>query len=87
MQITVEIPDRIAQQLDQTEGKLSRRLLEIVVADAYSSGKINIAELRQFLKLPNRLAAHAFLKKMGVYLNYDETELELDIETLKELRA
>jgi hypothetical protein len=24
---------------------------------------------------------------MGVYLNYDETELERDLQTLKELRA
>ncbi|NER33003.1 MAG: UPF0175 family protein [Oscillatoria sp. SIO1A7] len=85
MQVTVEIPDRIAQRLDQTEDKLSRRLLEIIIADAYSCGDINTAELRQLLQLPNRLAAHAFLKRMGVYLNYDETELERDLQTLKEL--
>lgn len=87
MQVTVEIPDRIAQQIDETEGQLSRRLLELIVADAYSSGKINTAEVRQMLQLPTRLAAHAFLKDMGVYLNYDRTELERDLQTLKELRS
>lgn len=87
MQVTVEIPDRIAQRLNQTEGKLSRRLLEVIVADAYSCGQINTSEVGQILELPNRLAVHAFLKGMGVYLNYDEMELERDLQTLKELRA
>ncbi len=49
MKVTVQIPDDIAQQLDQTEGNLSRRLLELIVADAYSCGKINTAEVRQIL--------------------------------------
>jgi len=87
MQITIEIPDEIAQQLDETQGNLSRRLLELVVADAYGSGKINTAEVRQILQLPNRLTSHAFLKRMGTYLNYDEAELEQDLQTLEDLRA
>lgn len=87
MQITVEIPDDIAQRLDQTEAHLSRRLLELVVADAYGCGKISTAELRQILHLPNRLAAHAFLKRMSIYLDYDETALQQDLQTLKEFRA
>ena len=86
MQITIEIPDEVAQQLDQTEDNLSRRLLEVIIADAYSNGKISTAEVRQFLQLPSRLAAHAFLKQMGVYLNYDEAELEQDLQTIKEFR-
>ncbi len=87
MQITVEIPDEIAQRLDATEGTLSRRLLEVMIADAYRNGKISTAEVRQILQLPSRLTVHAFLKQMGVYLNYDEAELEQDLQTLKEFRA
>lgn len=87
MQITIELPDDIAQRLDQTGGKLSHRLLELIVADAYRSGKISTAEVGQILQLPNRLATHAFLKQMGTYLNYDETEAEQDIQTLKRFRA
>jgi len=87
MQITVEIPDDIAQRLDQPEGKLSRRFLELVVADAYDCGKINTAEVRQILQLPSRLATHAFLKQMGIYLNYDETALEQDLQALEDFRA
>lgn len=87
MQITIEIPDDIAQRLDQAQGSLSHRLLELIVADAYRCGKINTAEVGQILQLPTRLATHAFLKRMGTYLNYDETELNQDLQTLKEFRA
>jgi predicted HTH domain antitoxin len=87
MQITIEIPDEIAQRLDQTWGSLSRRLLEVIIADAYQCGKVNTAEVRQILNLPSRLDTHAFLKRMGVYLNYDEAELEQDLQTLKQFRT
>lgn len=86
MQITIEVPDDFAQRLDQTEGNLPQRLLELMVADAYSQGKINTAEVRQILQLPTRLSVHSFLKQMNVYLNYDENELEQDIQTLNEVR-
>jgi len=87
MQVTVEIPDEIAHRLEQTEENLSVRLLELMVADYYRLGKINTAEVRQVLQLPTRLTTHAFLKRMGVYLNYDETELEQDVQTLKMFRG
>jgi predicted HTH domain antitoxin len=84
MQITIDIPDDIVQRLDQSN--LSQHLLELMVADAYSQGKITTAEVRQLLNLPTRLTVHAFLKRMGIYLNYGESELEQDLQTLKQLR-
>jgi hypothetical protein len=35
MPVTVEIPDQIVQQLEQTGEDLSRRLLEVIVPDAW----------------------------------------------------
>jgi predicted HTH domain antitoxin len=87
MQITVEIPDRLAQQLDQSAESLSQQLLEVIVANAYHSGKISTAEVRQLLQLPSRLETHAFLQRMGVYLNYDTTDLAQDLQTLQALRT
>jgi len=87
MQITVDIPDEIAQRLGQTGDNLAHKLLEMVIADAYRAGILSTAEVGRILQLPSRLETHAFLKRMGVYLNYDETELERDLQTLKELRA
>jgi predicted HTH domain antitoxin len=87
MQITVDIPDEIAQRLGQTGDNLAHKLLEMVIADAYRAGILSTAEVGRILQLPSRLETHAFLKRMGVYLNYDETELECDLQTLKEVRA
>ncbi|NJN75980.1 MAG: UPF0175 family protein [Synechococcaceae cyanobacterium RL_1_2] len=87
MHITVQIPDEIAQRLDQPQGNLSRRILEAITADAYNHGQITTAEVGQILDLPSRMAVHSFLKQMGVYLNYDEAELEQDLQTLKEYRS
>ncbi len=87
MQITVDIPDEIAQRLGQTGDNLAHKLLEMAIADAYRAGILSTAEVGRILQLPSRLETHAFLKRMGVYLNYDEIELERDLQTLKELRA
>ncbi|MBW4473181.1 MAG: UPF0175 family protein [Stenomitos rutilans HA7619-LM2] len=87
MQVTIDIPDDVAQRLDLGGGTLSRRLLEVIIADAYRCGKVSTAEVRQILQLPSRLETHAFLRQMGVYLNYDEAELDRDLQTLKAFRA
>lgn len=87
MEITVEIPDNIAQRLNPSGGNLSRRILEIIVADAYRCGEISTGEVGEILQLSTRLEIHAFLKRMGVNLNYDEAELEQDLQTLKKVRT
>lgn len=87
MEITIEIPDEIAQRLNPSEESLSRRILETVVADAYRRGEISTGEVGQLLQLSTRLEIHAFLKHQDVYLNYDQAELEQDLQTLKKLRV
>ncbi|MEB3886096.1 UPF0175 family protein [Lyngbya sp. CCY1209] len=86
MQVSIEIPDEVARRLGEEGGDLQRKLLEVFIADAYRCGTISTAEVRRILQLSSRLETHAFLKRMGVYLNYDEEELERDIETLGELK-
>lgn len=86
MEITVKIPDKIAQRLNPSGGNLSHRFLEIIVADAYRRGEISTGEVGDILQLSTRLEIHAFLKRMGVNLNYDEAELEQDLQTLKKFR-
>jgi len=87
MQITIEIPDEVVERLDGERSNVDRRVLELFAADAYRCGAIATAEVRRLLQLSSRLETHAFLKRMGVYLNYDEEELERDIQTVKELRT
>jgi len=87
MQITIDIPDKIAQRLEGKSKHIERIVLEVLVADAYGSGGLSTAEVGRILGLASRLETHAFLKRMGVYLNYDDAELERDIQTIGELRA
>jgi hypothetical protein len=67
MQITVDIPDEIAQRLGQTGDNLAHKLLEMVIADAYRAGILSTAEVGRILQLPSRLETHAFFKRMAVY--------------------
>ena len=67
-------------------GKSFSEITGELVADAYGCGEISAGEVRQILKLPSRLATHRFLQPMGAYLNYDEVELERDLQTLEKLR-
>ncbi len=87
MQITIEIPDEFAQRLEGKSKHIERIVLEVLVADIYSSGGLSTAEVGRILGLSSRLETHAFLKRMGVYLNYDDAELQRDIQTIEELRA
>ena len=86
MQITLEIPDRIAQRLGGESKPIERRVLEVLVADAYSSGDLSTAEVGRILVFSSRIETHAFLKRMGVYLNYDEAELEQDLQAITQLK-
>ncbi|NJP08106.1 MAG: UPF0175 family protein [Leptolyngbyaceae cyanobacterium RU_5_1] len=83
MQITIDVPDNVAQRLSAEWGDVSHRLLEILVAEAYRSGIITAPEVCQILQLPSRLETHTFLKRMKVYLNHEGSEqLVNDIQTL-----
>jgi predicted HTH domain antitoxin len=86
MQITIEIPDELACQLEVDCSNLSRHILENLVVEAYKSERITSAEVGRILNLPSRFAVDDFLKAHAAYLHYTEADLEQDIETLKQLR-
>ncbi|NJK27966.1 MAG: UPF0175 family protein, partial [Coleofasciculaceae cyanobacterium SM2_3_26] len=54
MKITLDVPDRIAIQLADNPEALSRRFLEILVADAYRKGMLGTGEVRQLLGFTSR---------------------------------
>jgi predicted HTH domain antitoxin len=85
MQITIEIPDELAHQLEADPGSLSRQILENLVVDAYKSERITSAEVGRILGFSSRFAVDAFLKENNAYLHYTEADLEQDIETLHQL--
>ena len=86
MQITISLPDNIAQSLEAKWGNLERRLLEQIVVQAYREGAISAGKVRELLGMKNRLEADAFLQSKGIHLAYDEAEFEADQQTHEQLR-
>ncbi|MGK7954958.1 MAG: UPF0175 family protein [Crocosphaera sp.] len=86
MQIIIELPDDIQTRMEKKWGSLSQKMITNLALEAYQNKLITTAELGEILKLSSRLEIHQFLKEAGIYLNYDEEELEKDLRTLQELR-
>lgn len=85
MQITIEIPSDIANQLQPRDA--SRRILELIVADEYRQGRIGAAQVRSILNLSSRWEAYEFLKREKAYLPYTTEDLEEDSQTIASLLA
>lgn len=85
MQITIELPDDVANQLQPTNA--SRRILELITADHYRQGRIGAAEVRQMLDFDSRWETYEFLKHEKAYLPYTEEDLEQDGKTIRSLLA
>jgi len=81
MQITIELPDDISNQLQA--GDISRRVLELIAADHYRQGQIGAAEVRRMLNFASRWETYAFLKREKAYLPYTEADLEQDASTIR----
>ena len=86
MQIIIEVPDDIKTRMEEKWGNLSQKMVTNLALEAYQNQLISTAELGAMLNITSRLETHKFLKEAGIYLNYDEEELEKDLTTLQELR-
>jgi len=82
MQITLEVPDEIAEGLKD----LPRALLESFALEGYRSGTLTEEQVRRVLGYGTRMQVHGFLKEHGVYLNYGLEDLEQDMQTLRQPR-
>lgn len=83
MQITLELPDDVAQGLEAQVKNLPRALLESFALEGYRSGKLTEEQVRRILGYGTRMQVHGFLKEHGVYLNYGLEDLEQDTQTLR----
>jgi predicted HTH domain antitoxin len=66
---------------------LERKLLEMLVLEAYLEGSISVGKVRELLGMSTRLEVDAFLKAKGINLHYDENDFESDRQTHEQLRA
>jgi hypothetical protein len=81
MEITVQLPDNIAQR--QNPG---RDALEALVIQGFSSGALSAYEARTLLGIDNRFDFDAFVKEHNIEGgSYGMPEYEQDLRTLAKL--
>jgi hypothetical protein len=85
MEVTLHIPDDVAERLLASGTDLSRRALEAFALGEYKSGRLTEVQLRQLLGFQTRDALDGFLKANEVWLNYTREDLEREREALRRL--
>jgi hypothetical protein len=85
MNLTVEIPDDVAERLSAVGGDLSRRALEALVAEEYKQGHLTKPDLRRLLSLETSDQIEGFLKAHDVWIDYTLQDLERERASLQRL--
>jgi hypothetical protein len=84
MEVTVHIPDDLAQRLG-TAGELERRALEALALEEYKLGHLSRPELRRLLGFGTRAKLDEFLTAHEVFGSYTPEDLERDRQDLQRL--
>ena len=85
MNVTVEIPDELANQMSASGADLPRRVLEAFALEEYKAERISKAQLRRLLGFETRYELDGFLKAHNVWMNYTIDDLRHEIATLQRL--
>jgi hypothetical protein len=85
MDLSVQIPDDVAQRLSATGGDLSRRALEALVAEEYRQGHLTKPDLRRLLGFETSDQIDSFLKAHEVWIDYRIEDLERERAGLRRL--
>jgi hypothetical protein len=85
MELTVQIPDDVAERLSASGGDLSRRALEALVAEEYRQGHLTKPDLRRLLGLETSGQIDSFLKAHEVWIDYTIEDLERERAGLRRL--
>jgi len=86
MQITLELPEDIVQDLRSKWRDLPRAAIESLALEADRSHALTIAQIRRLLGFETRMQVDAFLKEHEIY-DFTVAGFEQDPETLRQLRA
>lgn len=88
MQVTVEIPDDMAQRLASHGQDPARTALEAVAIEGYRSGALTAYQTRRLLGFETRYELDGFLKSHNVWEHaYSLEDLEQDRRTMRQLEA
>jgi predicted HTH domain antitoxin len=84
MQITVELPDDLAQQMIPAGQNPARAVLENMAVEAFRSHRLTEHQLAQALGM-DRYQLDGFLKQRGVWLDYTMDDLHQELEAQRKL--
>lgn len=88
MQVTVEIPDDMAQKLTPKGQDPARTTLEAVALEGYRAGTLSAYQTRRLLGFETHYELDGFLKAHNVWEHaYSLEDLEQDRRTMKQLEA
>ena len=83
MEVSLQVPDDIAERLTASRTDLSRQALEALATAAYRAGILTAQEVERMLGFTSRWQTEAFLRQAGAYLDYTEEDLLQDLESLR----
>lgn len=86
MEVTIDLPEDVANVLLANGENLEREVLEATALEGYRTGKLSHAQIGRMLGL-SRFEVDAFLKNHNVPLNYSIEDLEADRRTLDKLSS
>jgi predicted HTH domain antitoxin len=84
MNVAIEIPDEVGRALAAHGTDVSRAVLEAVAVEAYRSGAITPAQVRQMLGLRSWSDTELFLRRAEAYHDYTMDDLERDIAAIRD---
>jgi Uncharacterised protein family (UPF0175) len=85
MQLTIDIPDDVAERLKAAGGDLSRRAVEAFGLEEYKRGQLTKSQLRRLLGFGTRDALDGFLKVHGIFESYSLDDLARERHDLERL--
>ena len=84
MEVTIHLPDDVAQRLQAQWGDVSRRVLEELVLEGYRARILGESDIRRLLGFETRFEVHDFLCEHEVPF-YTLEDLQHDRETSQRL--
>jgi len=84
MEVTINLPDDVAQRLQAQWGDVARRVLEELVLEGYRARILGESDIRRLLGFETRFEVHDFLCEHQVPF-YTLEDLQRDRETSQRL--
>jgi hypothetical protein len=80
MQVTLTVPEDLAQHFAEDASGLLRVALEALALEGVRSGKLTVAQARRLLGFRSRYEMDGFLKTHGVFLSLTIEDVRRDTE-------